>query len=115
MNDILTVSEIKSRYPFEWILLDDPQVDPATLEVQAGRVVCHSKDRDEVYRKAVELPSPKRIAVLYTGPVPKRMILATLSGRPEGGSSDIAKGRRASRYPWSATACAKLLANFGRA
>jgi len=33
--------------------------------------VCwHSKDRDEVYRKAVEL-RPRRFAVLYTGKMPK--------------------------------------------
>ena len=84
MNDLLSVSEIKSRYASEWVLLDDPQTSP-TLEVQAGRVVCHSKDRDEVYRKAVEL-RPKRFAVLYTGTMPKgtAIILSRHgSGRPE--------------------------------
>ena len=30
----------------------------------------HSKDRDEVYRKAVEL-RPPRFAILYTGKIPK--------------------------------------------
>lgn len=38
--------------------------------MQSGKVVWHSKDRDEVYRKAVELRA-KRFAVLYTGKMPK--------------------------------------------
>jgi hypothetical protein len=32
-------------------------------------VLWHSKDRDEVYRKAEELLPPRRCAVLFTGPV----------------------------------------------
>ena len=40
------------------------------LEVKSGKVRWHSKDRDEVYRKAVEL-RPKRFAMLYTGTLPK--------------------------------------------
>jgi hypothetical protein len=50
-------------------LVVDPQTNDA-LEVQSGKVFWHSKDRDEVYRKAVEL-RPKRFAVLYTGKMPK--------------------------------------------
>jgi hypothetical protein len=40
------------------------------LEVQSGKVICHSPDREEVYRKAVEL-RPKHFAVLYTGKMPQ--------------------------------------------
>jgi hypothetical protein len=47
----------------------DPQTNEA-LEVQGGKVVCHSKDRDEVYRKAVEL-RPRRFAMLYMGRIPE--------------------------------------------
>jgi hypothetical protein len=38
--------------------------------VQSGKVLWHSKDREEVYRKAVEL-RPGRSAMLYTGKMPK--------------------------------------------
>ncbi len=69
MNEVLTIAEIESRFPSEWILVEDPQTNEA-LEVQSGRVLCHSKDRDEVYRKAVEL-RPKRFAMLYTGTIPE--------------------------------------------
>ena len=69
MEDVLTIAEIESRYNSEWVLVEDPQTNEA-LEVLAGKVRCHSKDRDEVYRKAVEL-RPKRFAMLYTGTMPK--------------------------------------------
>jgi hypothetical protein len=69
MNDVLTIGQIKSQFESEWILVEDPETNEA-LEVQAGTVRWHSKDRDEVYRKAVEL-RPKRFAVLYTGKMPK--------------------------------------------
>ena len=65
MSNILTITEIQSQYDSEWVLLEDPVTDDA-LEIQKGKVLWHSKDRDEVYRKAVEL-RPKRFATLYTG------------------------------------------------
>lgn len=69
MDELLTVDEINARYASEWILLADPDVDDK-LQVRGGRVVCHSKDRDEVDRKAVELRL-KRSAFLYTGEIPE--------------------------------------------
>jgi hypothetical protein len=69
MDDVLTISQIEAQFASEWILVVDPQTNDA-LEVQSGKVCWHSKDRDEVYRKAVEL-RPKRFAVLYTGKMPK--------------------------------------------
>jgi len=69
MDEILTVAEMESRFAAEWLLVEDPQTNDA-LEVHGGVVRCHSKDRDEVYRKAVEL-RPRRFAVLYTGVIPK--------------------------------------------
>lgn len=69
MEQILTTAEIESQFPSEWVLLEDPETTDK-LEVLGGKVLCHSKDRDEVYRKGVEL-KPKRFAVLYTGKLPK--------------------------------------------
>lgn len=68
-EEVLTITQIEARFASEWILVTDPQTNEA-LEVQSGKVYWHSKDRDEVYRKAVEL-HPKRFAVLYTGQLPK--------------------------------------------
>ena len=69
MNEILTRAEIGSRFDSEWILLADPEVNEY-LEIQRGRVAWHSKDRDEVYQKAVELRF-KSSATLYTGETPE--------------------------------------------
>jgi hypothetical protein len=69
VDEFLTIAEIEARFPSEWVFVEDPQTDES-LQVLAGRVRCHSKDRDEVYRKALEL-RPKRSAMLYTGPVPE--------------------------------------------
>ena len=69
MDDVMIVGQIEAQFESEWVLLEDPQTNEA-LEVQGGRVLWHSQDRDEVYRKAVEL-RPKRFAVLYTGKMPE--------------------------------------------
>jgi hypothetical protein len=69
MEEILTIAQIEARFDSEWILIGDPQTNEA-LEVQSGKVLWHSKDREEVYRKAVEL-RPQRSAMLYTGKMPK--------------------------------------------
>jgi hypothetical protein len=69
MDEILTAAEIEAAFSAEWILVEDPQTNDA-LEVRSGRVRYHSKDRDEVYRKAIEL-RPRRFAVLFTGAIPK--------------------------------------------
>lgn len=69
MNEVLTLAEIYERFPSEWVLIADPELDDK-LEVIRGRVVCHSKDRDEVDLKAVELRL-KSSAFLYTGGIPE--------------------------------------------
>ena len=69
MNDVLTIAEIESKFESEWVLIEDPQTNEA-LEVQSGRVLYHSKDRDEFDRMVLEFRS-KRFAVLYTGKIPE--------------------------------------------
>jgi hypothetical protein len=65
----MTIAEIQTTFQSEWVLVEDPQTNEA-FEVERGNVRFHSHDRDEVYRKAVEL-RPKRFAMLYTGEIPK--------------------------------------------
>ncbi len=68
MEDILTLREIEARFISEWVLVADPELTES-LGVVKGRVLWHSKNRDEVYRKAREL-HPRRSAILYTGTLP---------------------------------------------
>lgn len=64
----MTIKEMESRFVGEWILVENPLTNEA-LEVLSGNVLHHSRDRDEVYRRAVAL-RPKRSAILYTGEIP---------------------------------------------
>lgn len=69
MDEVLTLSQIEDRFDSEWVLVGDPQTNDA-LEVRSGKVLWHSKNRVEVYRKTVEL-RPKRFAMIYTGRMPQ--------------------------------------------
>ena len=73
MSEVLTIAEIEAKYPSEWILVEDPTTNDA-LEVQSGRVLWHSADRDEVYRKALEL-RPKDSAILCTQRIPDDAVI----------------------------------------
>lgn len=65
----MTAREMKKRFASEWILVGNPQTNES-LEVIKGTVLHHSRDRDEVYKKAIEL-RPRCLAMLYTGRMPK--------------------------------------------
>ena len=69
MDDVLTIAQIHAKFASEWVLIEAPQTNEV-LEVQGGRVRWHSKDREEVYRRAVALRS-ERFAILYTGQMPE--------------------------------------------
>ena len=68
MEETLSIEEIEAKFPSERVLVVDP-VTNESLEVMEGKVAWHSKDRDEVYRKDLEL-RPRSAAYLYTGKLP---------------------------------------------
>ena len=74
MDNIMTVEEMRAQFESEWVLIENPQTNDA-LEVLKGKILHHSKDRDEVYRRAVAL-RPKRSAIVYTGEIPEDMEIA---------------------------------------
>jgi hypothetical protein len=69
MNEVTTIAEIYAQFESEWVLLEDPETTES-LEVLSGKVLCHSKDRDEVYRTLLGL-RPRHSAILYTGKLPE--------------------------------------------
>ncbi len=77
MNQEMTIEEIRSQFDAEWVLIEDPKTDE-DLNVLGGKVLHHSKDRDEVYRKAVAL-RPKHSAVIYTGEIPEETAVVSLA------------------------------------
>ncbi len=69
MDEILTLAQIDAQFQSEWVLIEEPRTNEA-LEVQSGKVCWHSKDREEVYRKVMEI-HPQRFAILFTGKMPR--------------------------------------------
>lgn len=68
MSALLTLSEIESQFDAEWVLVGEPELDSACRLVR-GKVLFHSKSRDEVDQKDAEL-RPGSAAILYTGQIP---------------------------------------------
>lgn len=66
---ILTMDEIRARYAPDWVLIGEPQKDEY-YNILAGRVLFHSPDREEVYRKAIEL-RPGNFAFRFLGQPPE--------------------------------------------
>ncbi len=73
MNQHLTMEEIKNSYKSEWVLIENPETDD-NLEIRSGIILWHSKDRDELYRKAREL-QPRHSAVVFTGSIQKESVI----------------------------------------
>ena len=71
MNEVMTVAEMWAKFPGEWVFIEDPE-SHATQGLQSGRVVAHSKDRDEIYNTAV-VRRPARVAVKFFGTIPEGM------------------------------------------
>ena len=74
MNEVMTWAEIEEAFDGEWVLIEDPKTTPVH-EVIGGRVVFHSPERSEVYRKLTEL-LPIHPAVLYVGNPATDMVFA---------------------------------------
>ena len=70
----MTIEEMESSFDSEWVLVGDPTTDES-LNVLKGKVLHHSKERDEVYRKGLELCA-KRVAILYFGRPPEGTAIA---------------------------------------
>ncbi len=73
MDEVLSIEEIRSRFDGEWVLVGDPEFTDMN-EVIRGTVLCHSKERDEVYRKVMEL-RPASSAVLCFKKVPDDVVI----------------------------------------
>jgi len=46
---LLTKEKIRTKYPNQWLLLEDFELDASTM-LRKARVVAHSKDRDAIHR-----------------------------------------------------------------
>lgn len=70
VGEILTMAEIRDRYPREWVLIADIETDEEVNEVIRGEVLVHSGDREEAYAALPKFNHIHSIAIEYTGPLP---------------------------------------------
>ncbi|TAG03721.1 MAG: hypothetical protein EAZ45_09315 [Oscillatoriales cyanobacterium] len=61
-SPILTLEEIFSLYPDEWVLIVNPELDEE-LSVIRGEVLAHAIERDEIY------------SIEYTGLIPDNLVM----------------------------------------
>jgi hypothetical protein len=48
-KSLLTTEQMKARFPAQWLLITDYKLDALT-SLRKGRVVAHSKDREDIHR-----------------------------------------------------------------
>ena len=71
MAQLLSMVEIRKRYPKQWVVVAYEQLDE-DMNVVQGEVLAHSADRDVVYRRLLSLKG-RPLALEYTGPLPEDM------------------------------------------
>lgn len=68
-NNVLTMQEVKERFPDEWVLLVDFEQDESFAPAK-GKVLAHSRRRSDIYRKLPDLRDQK-FFILSTGEIPE--------------------------------------------
>lgn len=61
--------DIKKIFEDEWVLIKVDKVNE-NFSLLEGEVLANSKDKDEVYRKLLEI-KPKEFMIEYTGEIPE--------------------------------------------
>jgi len=69
---LLTKEKIKSKYPDQWLLLEDIELDSSTT-LRKARVLAHSKDREEIHRALKKHRG--NLGIHFTGRLPKDTVV----------------------------------------
>ena len=69
---VQAIAALKRRYPKEWLLLTHVTADELTRPVK-GKLVAHSKNRDEIYEQLHRVRGG--FAIEYTGEIPKDLVV----------------------------------------
>ena len=68
MGQLLSIKDIKNLYPNEWVLIGNPIMDEAKIDVISGVPIYHSKDKKEVcYIGRDKTSSYDKITLIFTG------------------------------------------------
>jgi aminopeptidase C len=69
--------EIQKAFTDQWVLIQVEKVDEF-FKVVEGQVLAHSKDKDEVYQRLLQI-RPKEFAIEYTGLIPENLAVVLVS------------------------------------
>ncbi|MBU1062179.1 MAG: hypothetical protein KJ957_07090 [Candidatus Omnitrophica bacterium] len=61
-----TIEEIKKRHRQEWLLISVDKVDESTTTPISGRLIAHSPQRDEIYKKLLVFKRRKPVLISYS-------------------------------------------------
>lgn len=77
------IEEIRKLFPNEWVLIGNPEMDEAELNVLSGVPVLHSKDKKEVYYLGKNKTKDfQTVTVIYTGTFkPVRILTGIFSSK----------------------------------
>ena len=56
-----TIEAIRKRFHREWLLIAVDKIDHSTTTVTHGRLLAHSKSRDEIYEEMLRRKGPKYV------------------------------------------------------
>jgi hypothetical protein len=76
--EVLTIDEIKTEYPNQWVLIGNPQMREGNFvgsilqKIKSGLVLYSSSDKREIAYKTQDLVKDvERFTCIYTGEIPK--------------------------------------------
>jgi hypothetical protein len=68
MEQLINISDIKTLFPDEWVLVGNPIMDESKIDVISGIPIFHSKDKKEVcYIGRSKTSDFDTITLIYTG------------------------------------------------
>ncbi len=68
MGQLLSINDIKSLFPEEWVLLGNPTLSEDKIDVLSGIPIYHSKDKKEVcYIGRDKTSAFEKITLIFTG------------------------------------------------
>ena len=69
--------KIVETYKDEWVLVEVIKID-SRMKIKEGKVLYHSKDKNEIYNKLIDL-KPKKFSIEYTGKIPEELAVVLVS------------------------------------
>jgi len=76
---MLSIKELKKKYKDEWVLVEVLKENKIGEPI-AVKLIAHSKNRDDVYKKLLKTKS-KYVSTFYTGKIPKKGYAVAFYGK----------------------------------